>query len=272
MVYQVQAIDTSVDADRQLFTWLRQRSNQERMAMAMASHASARKVFLAGLQRRYGEVTPWQVANAYWESLPPDFQPGGNPETWMQDPITLAIALHPLLEALEIPYYISGGVAAIFYGEYRTTRDVDLVLSLLPGEIAPLAQALEAMGFYVAGLDEAIAQQRGTLQAIHRETLVKADLTLARDEEFELIKFSRRRLERLNGEDSGYLITPEDLILSKLRWRQRSQSEKQWRDILGILKVQTSRLDLDYLHQWANQLQLRPQLDNALGAAGLLNP
>ncbi|NJN23057.1 MAG: hypothetical protein HC812_20130 [Leptolyngbya sp. RL_3_1] len=235
----------------------------------MAQNAGIRRFFLAGLQRRFGQLTPNLVANAYWDDLPPGFQPGGNEMTWLQDPIDVALTLHPVFEGLGIAYYLSGGIAAIFYGEYRTTQDADLVLNLDAEQLPALVTTLENLGFYVAGVDDAVGGRLATLQAIHTETLAKADLTLSGGDEFEIAKFARRRLETLEQRGQLYLITPEDLVLSKLRWRQRSQSEKQWRDILGILKVQSTMLDLDYLQEWAVQLKLAPDLAKVLAAAGI---
>ncbi|NET38104.1 MAG: hypothetical protein F6K19_39915 [Cyanothece sp. SIO1E1] len=78
------------------------------------------------------------------------------------------------------------------------------------------------------------------------------------------IKFERRRL--ING---IYLASPEDVILNKLRWRERNLSEKQWRDVLGVLKIQGSRLNFDYLNEWATKLGLIEDLKRAIGEAGL---
>ncbi|MDA0267013.1 MAG: hypothetical protein O3A14_08630 [Cyanobacteria bacterium] len=105
MAYQPQAIDTSVEADQLLFKLLRQRRNSDRLTMAMAQNAGIRRFFLAGLQRRFGQLTPHLVANAYWDDLPPGFQPGGNEMTWLQDPIDVALTLHPVFEGLGIAYY-----------------------------------------------------------------------------------------------------------------------------------------------------------------------
>ncbi|MGD1908083.1 MAG: hypothetical protein ACFB0C_19120 [Leptolyngbyaceae cyanobacterium] len=269
MAYQPQAIDTSVEADQLLFSLLRQRSNSDRLTRAMAQNAGLRRFFLQGLQRRFQQLTPSIVAQAYWTKTPPDFQPRGNEMTWIQDPIDLALALHQVFEQLGIAYYLSGGIAAIFYGEYRTTQDADLVLNLDTEQIPELVTALEYLGFYMAGVDDAVAGRLNTLQALHTETLAKADLTLAGGDAFEVTKFARRRLETLEQRGQIYLITPEDLVLSKLRWRQQSQSEKQWRDVLGVLKVQSASLDLNYLQEWARQLKLIAELAQALDAAGI---
>lgn len=87
-------------------------------------------------------------------------------------------------------------------------------------------------------------------------------------DEFDRLKFERRRVIEFEG-TALYFASPEDVILNKLRWRQRSGSEKQWRDVLGILKVQTENLDLDYLTQWAEQLGIEAALNQALTEAGI---
>lgn len=269
MAYQPQAIDTSVEADQLLFTLLRQRSNSDRLTLAIEQNVGIRRFFLTGLQRRFEQLTPSIVAQAYLNDIPHGFQPSGNEMTWIQDPIDLALTLHPVFERLGIAYYLSGGIAAIFYGEYRTTQDADLILNLDVEAIPGLVMALENLGFYVAGVEDAVAGRLTTLQAIHTHTLAKADLTLSNEDEFEVAKFARRRLETIEQRGQLYLITAEDLVLSKLRWRQQSQSEKQWRDILGVLKVQSAILDLDYLQKWARQLKLVAELAPALDAAGI---
>lgn len=74
---------------------------------------------------------------------------------------------------------------------------------------------------------------------------------ISEESEWEQAKFDRRC-----SESELYFISPEDIVLSKLLWRKKSQSEKQWRDVLGVLKVQGSRLDFEYLEAWANRLKL----------------
>lgn len=81
----------------------------------------------------------------------------------------------------------------------------------------------------------------------------------------------RRRLEAIGLEESErfWLASPEDAILAKLLWWQQSQPEKQWRDVLGVLKVQGDSLDFAYLTQWASRLDLTELMEGAIAVAGL---
>ena len=78
----------------------------------------------------------------------------------------------------------------------------------------------------------------------------------------------RKRLIEVNNKRI-YVCSPEDIILQKLNWGRGSQSEKQWRDVLGVLKVQGNSLDFAYLLQWALELELEEDLGRALVEAGL---
>ena len=106
-----------------------------------------------------------------------------------------------------------------------------------------------------------------TLQIVHQETILQADLIISGTEAWDVIQFERRRLE-----GGLYFISPKDIILNKLRWRLRSQSEKQWRDVMGILKVQGERLDFEYLWEWAGKLGLSDELERVCGEAGINPP
>ena len=100
------------------------------------------------------------------------------------------------------------------------------------------------------------------------ESISRADLVVAGTDEFDRLKFERRRVIEFEG-TALYFASPEDVILNKLRWRQHSGSEKQWRDVLGVLKVQTENLDYRYLVEWAERLGLADALNLALTEAGI---
>jgi hypothetical protein len=181
--------------------------------------------------------------------------------------------LHSVFESLTIPYYITGGVCAIAYGEPRTTRDLDVVVEVGMSEIMPLVERLEAEGFYCPpGAVSDIQAGRGrVLSVTHMQLVLNADIVLTADTEFDRSKMERRNLEAIGLDESEqfWLASPEDVILAKLLWGRQSQSEKQWRDVLGVLKVQGDSLDFDYLNHWAAQLDLTELMQQAIAAAGL---
>jgi hypothetical protein len=103
------------------------------------------------------------------------------------------------------------------------------------------------------------------------QMVLNADLVLNANTAFALSKMERRRLEAIGLDESErfWLASPEDVILAKLLWGQQSQSEKQWRDVLGVLKVQGDSLDFAYLSQWAARLDLTELMQRAIAQAGL---
>ncbi|MEM9541171.1 MAG: hypothetical protein AAGA60_16915 [Cyanobacteria bacterium P01_E01_bin.42] len=95
-----------------------------------------------------------------------------------------------------------------------------------------------------------------------------------RENEFARSQMSRRQLYSPdeNPHNAFYVCSPEDTILQKLVWYRMTarESQKQWRDILGVLKLQGESLNFDYLCFWGDRLELLPDLDRALTEAGLL--
>ena len=204
----------------------------------------------------------------------PILTPISEPSMWTQDPSEIARLLHPIFQTLGIYYYyITGGVAASVYGDPRTTRDLDLVIELLRDNICQLVEALETAGFYCPpGSVEDIQQGRGmVLSVTHMTSVLNADLVLNSNTEFDRSKMARRRLEALDeaGVELFWIASPEDIVLAKLLWRQQSKSQKQWNDVLGILKVQSENLDRRYLTEWAEKLGLIDDLNLACTESGI---
>ena len=79
--------------------------------------------------------------------------------TWIQDSIQLAAELHDLFIANDISYYVTGGVAAVAYGETRTTQDLDVVVAMDLADLPQIASIFETAGFYVSGLDDVVSQR-----------------------------------------------------------------------------------------------------------------
>lgn len=269
IAYCPQAEDTSLAMDIFEFQQLRQRSNLERLRMAAILTKRARQISLRGLKLRFGSLSQndfaRKVAQAWLqEDCPSDFMPSGSESMWIQDPLEIAVQLHNLLMPLQIDYYITGGASAVSYGEPRTTRNIDLVLAISLSQLDSLVMELEKSGFYIAGLDEVRAGESKILQVIQMESIARADLMIAGESAFDVIQFERKQaIEVWDGQVLFY-ASAEDVVLNKLKWRLQSGSEKQWRDVLGILKVQGDLLDVDYLREWASVLGVLEDLNLAM--------
>lgn len=180
-------------------------------------------------------------------------------------------ALIPVVEALEglgVAYQIGGSVASSVYGVPRTTMDIDLVADLRPEHVPPLVAHLQDQ-YYISpeAIYEAL-RRRSSFNLIHLETMVKVDVFVLRPEPYEREAFRRSRRDMLT-EESGrefYLSSPEDIILHKLAWFRMGGevSERQWSDVVGVIRVQANGLDSAYLKHWATVLGLADLLEQAL--------
>jgi len=180
-----------------------------------------------------------------------------------------------VLDELRIPYFLGGSMASSVHGIYRATADADFVALVRPDHAGPLAHLLHP-GFYAEA--EAIRTAAATgrsFNIIHLETLLKVDI-FAATRPFQLTQMQRRILQSLDadGKTCLYVASPEDTILAKLEWyRQGGElSERQWNDVLGVLKVQRERLDTKYLRLQAQELGLVELFRRALDDAGLPLP
>jgi hypothetical protein len=181
-------------------------------------------------------------------------------------------ALTPVVAALErlgVAYRVGGSVATSAYGMPRSTLDVDLVCDLTRTAVAPLV-ALLRDDYYVDAdmIDEAIRLRR-SFNVIHLATMLKVDVFVVKDRPFDQAAFSRCVLDTLEeGEQARRfaLSTPEDMVLHKLDWYRAGDevSERQWLDVLGVLKVQDQALDWAYVRRWAEQLGLSDLLERAM--------
>jgi hypothetical protein len=186
-------------------------------------------------------------------------------------------ALDAVVQAFDdlgIRYQIGGSVASSAYGIARATLVVDLVADIGENQINPLIDRIHS-SYYVDEdrVRNAIAR-RSSFNIIHLESMIKVDVFILKLHPYDQAAFARARLENLEeGESSRrhYLSSPEDVILNKLGWYRQGGcvSERQWNDILGVLKVQQSSLDREYLRRWAEELNLVDLLSRAFNDAGI---
>lgn len=163
------------------------------------------------------------------------------------------------LGAAGIDYMVTGSVAGSYHGVPRSTKDIDLVVEGTEAQLLSFARALSRKDFYVS--DEAVREavrSRGQFNVVDRRTAWKVDLILRKDREFSRTEFSRRKEEEASG-TSLWIATAEDVILAKLEWAKRTDSERQLDDVGGILQTQGDSLDREYLEKWVAALGLDEQ-------------
>jgi hypothetical protein len=187
------------------------------------------------------------------------------------EPIRILLQISRILEKLEIPYLTGGSVASSILGIPRATQDIDVVIDLPLAKVKDLVKAMQP-GFYIDSDRVAQAvQRRSSFNAIHFETVQKIDFFIQGDGDYAKEEMSRRlKIVEEFSEQTIFIASPEDIILQKLVWYKMGSriSERQWNDVLGVIKVQEDRLDRIYLTRWAKELKIPDLLEEALREAG----
>lgn len=195
----------------------------------------------------------------------------------MKNPDILTAA-EPVAEAFEklgILYCIGGSVASSAYGIPRSTMDVDMVSDLKPVHVRPFVRMLESSYYVDENMILDAIGRRSSFNIIHLETMLKIDIFVARNTPYDIETFKRRRKDTLDEEQKAaqfYLVSPEDIILNKLIWFRLGGgvSDRQWNDVLGVLKVQKNLLDGNYLKCWASELEVEDLLEKAFHDSGII--
>jgi hypothetical protein len=171
----------------------------------------------------------------------------------MQDPLA---AIVRELDRFEIPYMLAGSFASTYHGSPRTTHDIDVVIAPSREKLGQLVAGLDPNRFYVseAAADEAWAR-RGMFNVVLFESGWKVDLILCKDRAFSRAEFARRQRVDLGGLEV-WMATAEDTVVAKLEWARAGESERQLRDVIGILDTTGEHLEREYIEKWVGALGL----------------
>ena len=167
------------------------------------------------------------------------------------------------LHRADIAYMISGSIALNYYAQPRLTRDIDIVVALRPAD-ADRVTHLFAADFYIdaEAVRNAIAQL-GMFNIIHYDHVMKVDFIVRKDTPYRHEEFARRCAVDIDGV-TMWLVTAEDLLLSKLAWAADSRSEIQLQDVRNLISA-VVHLDWTYIERWATALTLDELLREVRG-------
>lgn len=171
-------------------------------------------------------------------------------------------ALEPVarvLQSLGIRFYIGGSVASSFHGAARSTMDVDLVADLSLENVGPFIGRLGKEEYYVSqtAIEDAI-NRSSCFNLIHLASSFKVDIFILKSRNFDKSSMNRAALGKvdLQSEFQVPIASPEDTILSKLEWYRLGNevSERQWDDVVRVMKILGNKVDQDYLEHYAIEL------------------
>ncbi|OGF68031.1 MAG: hypothetical protein A2Y62_19345 [Candidatus Fischerbacteria bacterium RBG_13_37_8] len=162
-----------------------------------------------------------------------------------------------VFEKLEIPYFVTGSLASMFYGEPRFTNDADIVADIKEHHIAEFAAFFSPNEFY---LDEMMISnaiiRKHQFNIIHPATGLKIDVYIYKKDSFDKSRFDRRKKIHLSEDITAYIASPEDVIIMKMIFYKEGGSEKHLRDIASMLKISSEDIDRAYIAKWAELLNI----------------
>jgi hypothetical protein len=163
-------------------------------------------------------------------------------------------------EQARIAYMLTGSMAMNYYAQPRMTRDIDVVIAISPDDVGRVA-ALFRPDYYVSeeNIRESIAHE-SIFNLIHQESVIKVDCIIRKNSEYRRMEFGRR--QKISVLDFiTFIVSKEDLIISKLSWAKESNSDVQLSDVRNLL---ATGYDDAYLRHWTRELGLDNLLKECL--------
>lgn len=169
------------------------------------------------------------------------------------------------LDAARIPHMVAGSFASTYHGVPRTTQDIDIVIAPTLASLTAFLASLPEDDYYVdSDVARDALRHRSQFNVIDMASGWKIDLILRKERAFSIEEFRRREPAVILGA-SVFVTTAEDSIVAKLEWAKQSQSERQLRDVAGIISARSDSLDISYIQHWITELKLEEQWRQVAG-------
>lgn len=158
------------------------------------------------------------------------------------------------LERLGLEFAVTGSMASTAYSVPRVTHDIDVVVALPPEKVPEFIAAFPPPDYYIS--EEAVrvaVAASSQFNIIHPTSGLKIDVMVAKDDEFDRSRMSRKRRLATGSQFATYFASPEDVIIKKMEFYEMGASDKHLRDIGAILRFQSDHIDREYIAEWAGK-------------------
>jgi len=189
----------------------------------------------------------------------------------LAEPIEVTLAVVEALERLGLRYLVGGSMASSVHGVPRATQDIDLLVELPGRSVDGLVSALEGAFYVDRDMILDAVRRAASFNVVHLRTMYKVDVFVADRSELVQGELERRQVVEVGDPPQPiFVASPEDIVLQKLLWYRAGGevSDRQWRDLLGVMDVQGPRLDLAFLREWADRIGVTALLTRAFEEAG----
>ncbi len=176
-------------------------------------------------------------------------------EAFLNDQADLLETIASILNQKGFRYFVTGSQASAMYGEPRFTQDIDIVLELSEEQLSEFLEGFDSEDFYLSeSAARSAVARRGMFNLIQPVTGGKVDFVVAKDSDFDRSRMERVRQLSISESVNAKFASPEDVILKKMQWYMKDHSDRHIRDILGVLKIQETSIDLSHIETWLERL------------------
>jgi hypothetical protein len=263
--------DTSPEAQRVLSAAYRAMDSGRKLRLIEQQLRLARSLHEAGVRHRNPDATRSEIRDS-WNAITPW------PDLWKSikrdvrtdqelEPLSVLRQVVAVFEKFGLAYAIRGSWASSFHGEPRTTHDADVSVEPFPGKEQSFAASFGSDYYLSIGAIKQANRERFTFNIIHTPSAFKVDVFVMKNEGFDLSMMARRSVgtEAGGSEPALFWVSAEDIVLLKLRWYRLGNevSDRQWSDVLGVLRTRSGLLEEAYLNHWAAELRVADLLARA---------